>query len=378
MVTATVFSLLIFWDYFAQGHHWSRGVLLLAFGFALVLGPTLSRGAINTLFRLGMWGKPVVIIGSAERVDETVALLRRNWRLGFIPVSVYSDSAPKTADLPHLGSIADARGGCGSITTAVVLIPSPDDFRVVIDLPFAQVIAVPRWDDIQTLWVTARDMAGTLGLEMNRGLLLRRNQILKSVLDRVVALMGLAFAAPVIIGSAALVAIIDRGSPFFAQERRGKNGRPIYICKIRTMYRDSDAKLREYLRTHSKAAEEWRTFYKLERDPRVLGSVGRFLRRTSIDELPQLWNVLRGEMSIVGPRPFPDYHLSAFDESFREMRTRVRPGLTGLWQVQGRSTAEIHEQREMDRYYILNWSIWIDLNILARTFRALVSRRGAC
>ena len=231
---------------------------------------------------------------------------------------------------------------------------------------------------MQSLWITARDLAGTLGLEMNRGLLVRRNRILKSLLDRVLALICLLLTLPLIIACAVLVWSVDHGSPFFNQERRGRDGNFIHIWKIRTMYRNADARLRQHLQTHVSAAEEWNNFRKLHNDPRILGAVGRFLRTTSIDELPQLWNVLRGDMSMVGPRPFPDYHLEVFDDSFRELRTRVMPGLTGLWQIQGRSTVELHEQREMDRYYILNWSIWMDIDILVRTVGAVVGRKGAC
>jgi lipopolysaccharide/colanic/teichoic acid biosynthesis glycosyltransferase len=248
----------------------------------------------------------------------------------------------------------------------------------LIDLPFAQVIAVPSWIDVQSLWITARDLAGTLGLEMNRGLLVRRNRILKSLLDRILALICLLLSLPLIIACAILVWSVDHGSPLFTQERRGRDGNIIHIWKIRTMYRNADARLRQHLQTHVSAAEEWNNFRKLHNDPRILGAVGRFLRTTSMDELPQLWNVLRGDMSMVGPRPFPDYHLEVFDDSFRELRTKVMPGLTGVWQIQGRSAVGIHEQREMDRYYILNWSIWMDIDILARTVRAVVGRKGAC
>jgi lipopolysaccharide/colanic/teichoic acid biosynthesis glycosyltransferase len=140
---------------------------------------------------------------------------------------------------------------------------------------------------------------------------------------------------------------------------------------------DGDSLLKDWFRVHPEDREHWNLHFKLQQDPRILPVIGRLLRRTSLDELPQLWSVLRGRMSLVGPRPLPDYHLEQFSSEFRTLRTRVLPGLTGLWQVSARSDGDLKVQEALDTYYIRNWSPWMDLYIVARTFAAVVRGRGA-
>ena len=125
------------------------------------------------------------------------------------------------------------------------------------------------------------------------------------------------------------------------------------------------------------ARDEWESRYKLREDPRLIPGIGRFFRRFSIDELPQLWSVIVGDMSLVGPRPFPAYHLEKFTPGFQELRQRVRPGITGLWQVTVRSDGGIEEQEGFDTYYIRNSSVWFDFYVLSRTIVAVASGRGA-
>jgi lipopolysaccharide/colanic/teichoic acid biosynthesis glycosyltransferase len=143
------------------------------------------------------------------------------------------------------------------------------------------------------------------------------------------------------------------------------------------MHVDADARLIEILRRNPKLRQQWERSAKLMEDPRLIPVVGRFLRRWSLDELPQLWNVIIGEMSLVGPRPFPDYHLARLSPECKSLRRAVRPGLTGLWQVTVRSNGRIEDQERLDSYYIRNWSVWLDLYILAKTGAAVLMARGA-
>jgi lipopolysaccharide/colanic/teichoic acid biosynthesis glycosyltransferase len=143
------------------------------------------------------------------------------------------------------------------------------------------------------------------------------------------------------------------------------------------MHPNAEELLSSVLSECPESRAEWTRRFKLKKDPRILPGVGKFLRKTSLDELPQLWSVIKGEMSLVGPRPFPRYHLDEFGPRFRALRSRVKPGLTGLWQVSDRADGDLEVQETLDTYYIRNWSLWLDVYILARTVRAVLFPKGA-
>jgi lipopolysaccharide/colanic/teichoic acid biosynthesis glycosyltransferase len=196
-------------------------------------------------------------------------------------------------------------------------------------------------------------------------------------MDVVLAALGLVLALPVMAVAALALALEDPGPFLHAQLREGRGGRTFRMWKLRTMYRDAEQRIVAHLQANAQARREWEQEFKLTDDPRVIPGVGTFLRRWSLDECPQLWNVLRGDMSLVGPRALPAYHLEAFGPEFRVQRRRVRPGLTGLWQVTSRGRGAIRTQEALDLRYISHWSVWTDVVILARTVRAVISGRGA-
>ena len=203
------------------------------------------------------------------------------------------------------------------------------------------------------------------------------DQALKRGLDLALVLLSAALFLPLIGLAALAIQLVDRGPAFYAQERRGLGGRRIRVWKLRTMYCDSAARLKHHLAANPAARAEWNRFFKLRHDPRVLPWIGGLLRRSSIDELPQLWNLLLGEMTLVGPRPLPDYHLAAFDGAFRHQRQTVVPGLTGLWQVAARSDGDAAIMRRLDGFYIANRSVGLDLRILLRTVAVVLTGHGA-
>ncbi|MGE0830900.1 MAG: sugar transferase [Hyphomonadaceae bacterium] len=203
----------------------------------------------------------------------------------------------------------------------------------------------------------------------------RANGALKRSFDILVAFTALLALAPAFATVAFLVWVQDRGPAFYAQKRIGRYGRTFKVWKFRSMVTNGDAVLAAYLAANPDAAAEWRDAVKLTNDPRVT-ALGRFLRKTSIDELPQLWNVLIGEMSLVGPRPITRPELDRHGKD-RRYYLLVRPGITGLWQISGRSNISYERRVKYDREYVEQWSFARDMMILVKTIPAVLASRGA-
>jgi lipopolysaccharide/colanic/teichoic acid biosynthesis glycosyltransferase len=204
-----------------------------------------------------------------------------------------------------------------------------------------------------------------------------RYLLAKRAIDIGFALIALVFTGPLLLLCAALVKLVSPGPAFIKVERFGRNERPIRMFKLRTMHVDAENLLKLHLRNNPTLVDEWTQSFKLREDPRLIPWIGSFLRKSSIDELPQLINVLRGDMSLVGPRPLPAYHLAAFDPEFRALRASVAPGLTGLWQVECRNTGGLRELIFWDSKYVAQRSTRADVAIICKTISAVVSGDGA-
>jgi Undecaprenyl-phosphate galactose phosphotransferase WbaP len=304
--------------------------------------------------------------------------------LGFVPIAMLDDNPAKWGTeihgVPVVGPLAAAEAFTGRAKVALVALPGIGRehlSELVQRLSFANIIIVPDLFGIQSLWITSRDLGGVLGLEVKKNLLVPGNRLLKRLLDYSIAAPAFVASLPVLLLAALWIKIVSPGPVLFRQEREGTNGKRIVMLKLRTMHRDAERLLTDYLDSNPKEKLNWLRFFKLKNDPRILPWIGAFLRRYSLDELPQLWNVLRGEMSLVGPRPFPYYHLEQFPASFRNLRSSVMPGVTGLWQVTARADGDLKVQEVEDTYYIRNWSPWLDIYILLRTVQAVLSAKGA-
>lgn len=213
-------------------------------------------------------------------------------------------------------------------------------------------------------------------LSVKIGLNSKFNQILKTMIDYTMAILLLPILIILIIIFAILIKFDSKGSVFFTQERVGKDGKKFKIYKFRTMYEDAEKRLQDILSKDENMKKEWETYRKLKNDPRIT-KIGKFLRKTSLDELPQMINVLKGEMSIVGPRPAFEEELKNLYKEYAKLYMMVKPGITGFWQVSGRSEASFYERVLMEAFYTLNWSLWLDFYIILKTFKVVFKKEGA-
>jgi len=206
-------------------------------------------------------------------------------------------------------------------------------------------------------------------------LLLSRLRVVKGFFDMILAIALAPVALPFGVLIALAIVLDSRGPVFFCHPRVGRGRRPFRLWKFRTMIVAGEGAFQEYLDRNPELAREWRLTHKLRSDPRIT-RVGRFLRKTSLDELPQLWNVLRGDMSMVGPRPIIREEITKYGPAFA-LYSQVSPGLTGLWQVSGRNDIPYHRRVELDSRYIRNWTPWLDGRILLQTLRVVLRGHGA-
>lgn len=235
---------------------------------------------------------------------------------------------------------------------------------------------IPRTGDLITSGVEIENIGRLLSLTVRRNLAKPWNIFIKNVFEFVLALLAVFILAPLFFILFVIIRLESRGPVFFIQERYGKKGKKIRMIKFRTMFFDADRRLEKHLQENPTAREEWTKYKKIrEFDPRVT-QAGRFLRRYSLDELPQLINVIKGEMSLVGPRPYIIEELKELEE-VKSILLQVKPGITGLWQVSGRSSIPFEERLALEEYYLRNWSLWQDSVILIKTIKVLASGQGA-
>jgi lipopolysaccharide/colanic/teichoic acid biosynthesis glycosyltransferase len=372
-----------------DGQVWRASFWLSALCLAtllLLLGFYAEIFVRRVLIRRGWWGGATAFVGSGPAIEEARRLFSTMPEFGLQPVARLDGGdglvfATHKDDLPLLGSVDDLTHIGDAHLEFVVVSTTSDFIRASATLHRApnppcvlmletEPRPLPR---SRTSWRSPDSISLATGRDPNT----RINRLIKRTLDLAIAIPAMLLAAFLVGSLAIAIKLVDPGTAFYLQTRVGHNKRPLRLLKLRTMFPDAESRLVHHLRDNAVARAEWDRFCKLSRDPRVLPYIGNIIRRLSLDELPQLWNIIRGEMSVVGPRPFPTYHTERFDSEFAMLRTSVLPGLTGLWQISSRSDGDLDVQKSQDLFYIRNWSIWLDLYIILQTVPAVLSARGA-
>lgn len=359
--------------------------LFLAMVLSIVLLPLMRSALRRVLAKRPWWGSPAVVYGAGPDGRRVVSTLLSQPGLGLKPVAVVDDDSSGVTAIHGVPVVAGHELRCAGnhecrLAYAVVAMPTVPSSRFLemIErdrLHFSHVLMIPNLSDFSSLWVSPKSVGGMLGLEVCQQAFMRERQWPKRALDLVLTIIGGLAILPLIALLALWIRLDSPGPAFYQQKRIGQDGKQFNAWKFRSMVRDADRILDRYLEMNPDLRAEWESMHKLRRDPRVTRS-GRFLRKTSLDELPQLWNVLKGEMSLVGPRPIVQAEIAKYGQRFG-LYTKVKSGLTGLWQISGRSDTSYEDRVNLDAFYVKNWSVWLDLYILFRTIETVIFRQGA-
>ncbi|TWU67669.1 undecaprenyl-phosphate galactose phosphotransferase WbaP [Crateriforma conspicua] len=354
------------------------------------LARILGRGMLS---RFSWWGVPALIIGDGRRAMLLHQYLQRSSSRGVRSLGILQ-TQPTFAVFGQDGSIrprrpVDVLGGIGELPhlnethafrLAVVATEnvSRRQAAAVADQVQAQVpeVILPVCEQLPSLWCETGDVGGFMSVRMRHRLRRPLPVLVKRITDVAGAAVLLVVLAPLAAMIALFIRVVSPGPVFYSHERIGKGGVRFQAWKFRTMVVDADQRLKHLLDSDPDLKLQWQADQKLRQDPRVIPVLGNFLRKSSLDELPQLWNVLWGQMSLVGPRPIVESEIEKYRGEF-ERYLAVRPGMTGLWQVSGRNDTTYDERVALDRFYVRNWSYWLDYYLLLRTIRTLLLREGA-
>ncbi len=381
------------------GDEVSRSLVLLTWFFAMMTLPCFRYYGKKTLLKISIWTKPVIIIGNSKTIPVITGALFREATMGYKVVGCVNSEAaienklnPETnsaagikAEPPCLGSISEAEAVVQNtgvdhlfITDSGLSSSELVDLTNRLQPMVKNIILVPDLFGVSLSGIEAAYFfeEQAVLLQIKNRLRSLGNRIIKRLFDLIVGVLINLISLPLVLVISLFIKLDSNGPVFYISERIGREGKPFFCYKFRTMYENSDDIFQNFLAENEQACYEWRHFRKLiTEDPR-LTRAGRFLRRFSLDELPQLINVLRGEMSLVGPRPYlPGEREEMGSYSFDILVGK--PGLAGLWQVSGRNFLSFESRLKLDAWYMKNWSLWLDLVLLFKTVRVGLKRDGA-
>jgi Undecaprenyl-phosphate galactose phosphotransferase WbaP len=383
-VTAMIVVLVASTFFLRNGLDYSRYIIGLSW---LLIPPVVLLGRVVTrkLFSRRMWWPTSAVVLGTGPAAQQIARSLNNSQRGLRITGVLLPSAVGDWDIdlpPVIGHLSDAPIISRQYSMRYAILAMPDsshaEIRQVIQdhcKQFRHLLIVTELLGICCLGISPREIGGRVGLEIPQQLSFVIPKMIKRCMDFTVASILSLLFVPMFLIICAAIKLTSKGPVFYGHLRYGRNGKAFHALKFRTMVANADRTLEQYLRQNPEQLLEWQVYHKLKKDPRIT-AVGRWLRRYSLDELPQLLNILVGQMSLVGPRPIVESEIKRYATTY-DLYTRVPPGLTGLWQVSGRNNTTYEERVAFDDYYVRNWSVWMDMYILARTFRAVLHADGA-
>ncbi|MDR3284866.1 MAG: undecaprenyl-phosphate galactose phosphotransferase WbaP [Treponema sp.] len=358
--------------------------MLLAIPIASILLPVGREVARKCFSRFFWWGVPAVIYYKNHDGEFIIDRLLKRPEFGYRPAVIISAGAKKLTEYKSIPVVMPSDAVHNAIIklgikTAIVIESKGDNtgretlgdsimnfYRYTIFIPYSI---------MSTVAVSIRDFGGILGFASTHNLTKPANLFMKRIIDLLLVLVSAPLALIFTAAIALTIKFSSSGTIFYGHKRIGKWGRPFTTWKFRTMVVDAGEQLETILASSPEARREWEQNHKLENDPRIT-PLGKYLRKTSLDELPQLWNILLGQMSFVGPRPVTEGELKKYGDKEKYILS-VKPGLSGMWQISGRSDTGYEERIMLDSYYIQNWSIWLDIWIIIKTAAVVLNSKGA-
>lgn len=364
-----------------------RTIVILAWLLSIFLFPLFRYLTKMLLVKYKIWTKKLIILGVQQTSLLIAKNIKKNKTMGY-EVSGFLDDDPQKlgkifSGVKVLGPLSDLENLANAHQSKDIMITTPHMSRRKLKEFFAKcenlsdsMWLIPRSGDFITEGVDIEVLGEVLTLYIKKNLAKPWNIFIKALFEKTLTLLLLLILLPVFIIIAVAIQLDSKGPVIFTQDRLGQNRKTFRLFKFRSMYQDSDSRLETYLSKNQEARIEWDRYKKLKNfDPRVT-RIGKIIRRYSLDELPQLSNVLLGHMSLVGPRPYLSEELVGKD-MFKSTIAKVKPGITGLWQTSGRSDLPFEKRIALDEYYIRNWSLWLDIVILLKSIKVLFSSKGA-
>jgi len=382
------FILLIMMVFISKRYtQFSRVVIILTCLISLIIFPLFRLVVKKFLMKINLSKKKIIILGTNGIAKLVAQEIKKNKILGYEVIGFLTDKKKKIgkelAGFKIIGEINDFERLSNNlgINDVIIALPTVSQRKLIKIIEQcekrAEIIRIiPSGGNLFTMGVEIDSFGDILCLSIARNLVKPWNIFIKNLFEFFLVLMLIIPLLPIFLIIALAIKIDSPGPILFIQERLGERNKTFRLFKFRSMYIDGDRRLEKYLKENPKVQKEWDKYQKIKKnDPRVTRA-GKFIRKYSLDEIPQLINFFKRDMNLVGPRPYLPREIKKIGES-HQIISRVKPSVTGMWQVGGRNLLSFRERLLLDEHYIRNWSLWLDMVILFKTIKVLITREGA-